>query len=82
MYRCLELIEERSDKRQKVHQLKKIYIYIYIYIYINRIFLFQKLNAIAKLKGELECGKTLEKDQLEKIATEEKLMKDLEDLII
>lgn len=44
--------------------------------------MFQKLNAIAKLKGELENGKTLEKDQLEKIATEEKLMKDLEDLII
>ncbi|XP_050739669.1 eukaryotic translation initiation factor 2A-like isoform X2 [Eriocheir sinensis] len=42
----------------------------------------KKLNAIAKLKGELESGKTLEKDQLEKIATEEKLMKDLEDLVI
>ncbi|KAG0725293.1 Eukaryotic translation initiation factor 2A [Chionoecetes opilio] len=42
----------------------------------------KKLNAIAKLKGELESGKTLEKDQLEKIATEEKLMTDLADLAI
>lgn len=42
----------------------------------------KKLNAIAKLKVELENGKTLEKDQLEKIATEEKLMNDLEDLVI
>lgn len=46
------------------------------------VLLFQKLNAIAKLKGELENGKTLEKDQLEKISTEEKLIKDLEELII
>ncbi len=44
--------------------------------------MFQKLNAIAKLKAELESGKTLEKDQLEKIATEEKLIKDLEDLVL
>lgn len=59
----------------KIILLKIAYTYIVLIV-------FQKLNAIAKLKGELESGKTLEKDQLEKIATEEKLMKDLEDLII
>ncbi|KAG7176052.1 Eukaryotic translation initiation factor 2A-like [Homarus americanus] len=42
----------------------------------------KKLDAIAKLKGEQENGKALEKNQLDKIATEEKLMKDLEELIL
>ncbi|XP_045601720.1 eukaryotic translation initiation factor 2A [Procambarus clarkii] len=42
----------------------------------------KKLDAIAKLKGEQENGKTLEKNQLDKIATEEKLIKDLEELTL
>lgn len=40
----------------------------------------QKLDAIAKLKAEQKSGKTLEINQLSKIATEDKLLKELEDL--
>ncbi|XP_027239459.1 eukaryotic translation initiation factor 2A isoform X1 [Penaeus vannamei] len=40
----------------------------------------KKLDAIAKLKAEQKSGKTLEINQLSKIATEDKLLKELEDL--
>ncbi|XP_071547528.1 eukaryotic translation initiation factor 2A [Panulirus ornatus] len=42
----------------------------------------KKLHAIAKLKAEQESGKVLEENQLEKIATEEKLMEDLKELLL
>lgn len=43
---------------------------------------FQKLDAIAKLKADQKSGKTLEINQLSKIATEDKLLKELEDLTL
>jgi len=42
----------------------------------------KKLDAIAKLKTEQTAGKELEKNQLDKIATENKLMEELEALSI
>ncbi|XP_068202678.1 eukaryotic translation initiation factor 2A [Palaemon carinicauda] len=42
----------------------------------------KKLHSIAKLKDELAGGKTLEKAQMEKMATEEQLLKDLEELTV
>ncbi|KAK8746284.1 hypothetical protein OTU49_017344 [Cherax quadricarinatus] len=42
----------------------------------------KKLDAIARLKGEKENGKVLVRNQIDKIATEDKLIKDLEELIL
>lgn len=46
------------------------------------IIMFQKLDAISKLKADQDNGKTLDKNQLDKIATEDKLLEDLAQIVL